>query len=329
MSVTLPQRPARQLRLGRSQRKAPVPAPRKWLTWRRWTPYLLILPAIVLELLIHVIPMVVGIWMSFVELTQFFIANWGEAPFAGLGNYRVALDFSGALGEQLLRSFGLTLGFTLLVVGISFAFGMSAALALQRFGRGRGLLRTLFLVPYALPAYAGIVTWKFVLQRDNGLLNELLTALHITGEPTFWLIGNNAFVSLVIVSVWQQWPFAFLMTMAGMQVIPEDVYEASAIDGAGTWQQIRYITLGMMRPMNATLLLLLFLWTFREFNTPFVLFGATPPESANLMTMHIYNSSFITWNFGLGSAMSVLLMLFLILVAGLWALWNRKVNRDA
>ncbi|GIG87818.1 carbohydrate ABC transporter permease [Plantactinospora endophytica] len=329
MSVTLPKRPARRLRLVRSQHKAPAPAPRKWFTWRRSTPYLLILPAIALELLIHVIPMVVGIWMSFVELTQFFITNWGEAPFAGLDNYDVALDFSGPLGVQLLESFGRTLVFTLLVVGISFTFGMSAALALQRFRRGRGLLRTLFLIPYALPAYAGIITWKFVLQRDNGLLNELLTTLHISDERAFWLIGGNAFVSLVIVSIWQQWPFAFLMTMAGMQVITEDVYEAAAIDGANTWQQIRHITFGMMRPVNATLLLLLFLWTFREFNTPFVLFGATPPDSANLMTMHIYNSSFISWNFGLGSAMSVLLMLFLVLVAGLWALWNRKVTRNA
>jgi len=95
------------------------------------------------------------------------------------------------------------------------------------------------------------------------------------------------------------------------------------------WQQIRYITLGMMRPINAVLLLLLFLWTFREFNTPFVLFGSVPPDSANLLTVNIYSSSFIQWNFGLGSAMSVLLMLFLIVVAGLWALWNRKVNRDA
>jgi multiple sugar transport system permease protein len=329
MSVTLPRRPARRLQLGRSRQKDPATGLRKLFTWRRFTPYLLILPAIVLELLIHVLPMVVGIWMSFIELTQFFITNWGEAPFAGLGNYRVALDFSGPLGTQLLQSFGRTLLFAVLVVGISFAFGISAALALQRFGRGRGLLRTLFLVPYALPAFAGIITWKFVLQRDNGLLNELLTTLHITDDRTFWLIGGNAFVSLIVVSIWQQWPFAFLMTMAGMQVIPDDVYEAAAIDGASTWQQVRHITLGMMRPINATLLLLLFLWTFREFNTPFVLFGATPPESANLITMHIYNSSFITWNFGLGSAMSVLLMLFLVLVAGTWALWNRKVNRDA
>ncbi|GAA0398176.1 ABC transporter permease [Acrocarpospora corrugata] len=308
----------------------PAAQPAKRFTWTRLAPYLLILPAVLFELLVHVIPMIVGIFMSFIQLTQFFITNWSAAPFVGTGNYAVALDFSGPLGWQLVRSFLITLGFTVLVVGISFVFGMSAALVLHRLGRGRGFLRTLFLIPYALPAYAGIIIWKFILQRDNGLLNQLLVdGLHLASERPFWLIGGNAFVSVVVVSIWQQWPFAFLMSMAGMQVIPEELYQAAAIDGASTWQQIRFITMRMMKPLNAVLLLLLFLWTFREFNTPYVLFGPTPPEAADLLTVHIYSSSFITWNFGLGSAMSVLLMLFLVVVAGLWALWNRRVNRDA
>jgi multiple sugar transport system permease protein len=303
---------------------------RKWLTWNRWTPLLLILPAILLELLVHVIPMIVGLWMSFIQLTQFYVTNWAAAPFAGFGNYAVILNFNNALGKQLLSSFGVTLMFTILVVGISFFLGMAASIVLQRKFRGRGLLRTLFLIPYALPAYAGIITWKFILQRDNGLLNELLVNnLHTTDTAPFWLVGGNAFFSVVIVSIWQQWPFAFLMTMAGMQAIPDDMYEAAAIDGASVWQQIRHITLGMMRPINAVLLLLLFLWTFREFNTPFVLFGPVPPASANLLTVNIYSNSFINWNFGLGSAMSVLLMLFLVIVASAWALWQRKANRNA
>ncbi|GGK81558.1 carbohydrate ABC transporter permease [Mangrovihabitans endophyticus] len=332
MATTLPGRAA----AGKTSRGGPDPATpptkarRKWLSWKRSTPYLLLVPAAVLELLIHVIPMVVGLWMSFIELTQYYITNWSEAPWKGLGNFTVALDFSGPLGRQLLRSFGVTLGFTVLTVGISFGLGLCAALALQRFGRGRGFIRTLFLTPYALPAYAGIITWKFMLQRDNGLVNQLITNdLHLTGNRPFWLIGSNAFVSVVVVAIWQQWPFAFLMTMAGMQVIPDEVYQASSIDGASTWQQIRHVTLGMMKPINSVLLLLLFLWTFREFNTPFVLFGPTPPASADLLTIHIYSSSFINWNFGLGSAMSALLMLFLILVAGGWALWNRRISRDA
>jgi multiple sugar transport system permease protein len=298
--------------------------------WKGATPYLLVLPAVVLELLIHIIPMLVGIWMSFIQLTQFFIANWSQAPFVGLGNYKVALNFSSSIGEALLRSFTVSILYTVIVVGLAWLFGMSAAAVLQHGFRGRGGLRTLFLVPYSLPIYAGVITWSFMLQRDNGLVNHVLVSnLHILGSSPFWLIGNNAFVSMAIVALWRSWPFAFLMIMAGMQSIPEEVYQAASVDGATIWQQLRHITLGMLRPVNVVLILMLFLWTFNDFNTPFVLFGATPPPSADLISIHIYDNSFINWNFGLGAAMSVLLLLFLLVVTGIYLLITNRRSRRA
>lgn len=290
----------------------------------RATPYLLVLPAILLELLIHIVPMLVGIWMSLIRLTQFFIANWSQAPAAGLDNYRVAVDFSTPIGRSLLHSFTVSCLYTLIVVGLSWLFGMSAAAVLQHGFRGRGSLRTLFLVPYSLPIYAGIITWSFMLQRDNGLVNHVLISnLHVVDHPAFWLIGNNAFVSMAVVALWRSWPFAFLMIMAGMQSIPDEVYQAAAVDGASVWKQHLYITLGMLRPVNVVLVLMLFLWTFNDFNTPFVLFGATPPKSADLVSIHIFDNSFVNWNFGLGSAMSVLLLLFLLMVTSAYLLVTR------
>jgi len=298
------------------------------VTWRKVTPYLLIAPAVLLELLIHIVPMLVGVWMSFVELTQFYIRNWSAAPWVGLGNYKIALDFSGPIGRSLLHSFVITLLYTVVVVGLAWAFGMSAALVLQRTFRSRGFWRTTFLVPYALPIYAGVITWNFMLQRDNGLINELLVRdLHVLKQPAFWLLGNDAFVSTAVVNLWRAWPFAFLMLMAGMQSIPDEVYDASSVDGASIWQQTWHITLGMLKPINVVLLLMLFLWTFNDFNTPFVLFGATPPRSADLISIHIYANSFVNWNFGLGAAMSVLLLLFLLLVTGLWLGLTRRSRR--
>jgi len=305
------------------------PKPRR-PRWRRATPYLLVLPAILLELLIHIVPMLVGIWMSFIKLTQFFIANWSEAPFAGLDNFKIAVDFSTPIGRALLHSFTVSCLYTLIVVGLAWFFGMSAAAVLQHGFRGRGSLRTLFLVPYALPVYAGVITWSFMLQRDNGLVNHVLVSnMHVLDDPPFWLIGNNAFVSMAIVALWRSWPFAFLMIMAGMQSIPDEVYQAAAVDGASVWQQLRYITLGMLRPVNVVLVLMLFLWTFNDFNTPFVLFGATPPQSADLISIHIYDNSFVNWNFGLGAAMSVLLLLFLLLVTGAYLLVTNRRSRRA
>ena len=306
------------------------PVHRRRPDWNRRTPYLLILAAILLELLIHIVPMLVGIWMSFINLTQFFIANWSEAPFAGLGNYKIAIDFATPIGRALLHSFTVSILYTMIVVGLAWLFGMSAAAVLQRSFRGRGTLRTLFLVPYSLPVYAGVITWSFMLQRDNGLVNHVLSSnLHLLDNPPFWLIGNNAFISMAVVALWRSWPFAFLMIMAGMQSIPEEVYQAAAVDGAGVWQQLRHITLGMLRPVNVVLILMLFLWTFNDFNTPFVLFGPTPPASADLISIHIYDNSFVNWNFGLGAAMSVLLLLFLLVVTGAYLLITNRRSRRA
>ncbi|MFR9787881.1 carbohydrate ABC transporter permease [Streptomyces sp. MB22_4] len=280
-------------------------------------PYLLLLPALVLELLVHLVPMAVGIVMSFRELTQFHIRDWGGAPWSGLANYRMTVDFHAPVGEALLHSFLVTVGFTLLSVALCWLIGTAAALFLQDAFRGRGLLRALFLVPYALPVYAAVITWVFMFQHDNGLVNHVLhDQLHLTGEPAFWLIGDNSFYALLTVSVWKGWPFAFLVVTAGLQGIPGELYEAAALDGAGMWQRIRRITLPSLRPVNQVLVLVLFLWTFNDFNTPYVLFGKSAPDAADLVSVHIYQASFVTWNFGTGSAMSVLLLLFLLVVTG-------------
>ncbi|TCC20432.1 carbohydrate ABC transporter permease [Kribbella speibonae] len=295
----------------------------------RWLPYALLAPAVLLELFIHIIPMLVGIWMSFVKLTKFFIANWSSAPGAGLGNYKVALDFNNAVGQGLLKSFGVTVVFSLVTVAFSWVLGMAAAVALQPEFRGRGIVRTLFLVPYALPAYAGILTWNFMLQRDTGAVNHVLEQLHLTDGKTFWLIGGNALISLITVAGWKLWTFAFLTLMAGMQSIPRDLYEAASVDGAGNIRQWRNITLPSLRPVNLVLVLVLFLWTFSDFNTPYVLFGTAQPPAGDLITFHIYNASFLTWNFGTGAAMSVLLLIFLMIVTGAYLLVTGRRSRRA
>ncbi|MFE5795389.1 carbohydrate ABC transporter permease [Streptomyces sp. NPDC056503] len=293
-------------------------------------PYVLLLPALVLELLVHLVPMLMGVAMSFKELTQFYIRDWASAPWSGLDNFSVSLDFDAAVGQSLLRSFLTTCQFTALSVGLCWLLGTAAAILLQENFRGRGILRTLFLVPYALPVYAAVITWAFMFQRDNGLINHVLhDQLGIGDSPAFWLIGDNSFWALLVVSVWKGWPFAFLTVMAGLQNIPRDMYEAAALDGAGIWKQIRHITLPSLRPVNQVLVLVLFLWTFNDFNTPFVLFGEAAPEAADLISLHIYQSSFQTWNFGTGSAMSVLLLLFLLLVTGVYLLLTTRGRKTS
>ncbi len=297
---------------------------------QKWVPYLFLLPALILELAVHFGPMVAGLLMSMLRLTQYQLANWWNAPWAGARNYRVVLDPGEPIGASLLSSFGITLAYTVLVVAVSWLFGLAAAVSLQRVGIGRGLLRTLFLVPYALPMFAGVITWRFLLQRDNGMLNHLLVdQLNLFSDNPFYLIGSNSFWAMCTVAVWREWPFAFLMIMAALQSIPEDVYEASSLDGAGPWRQLRSMTLPLISPVNQVLILVLALRTFRDFETPFVLFGGATPEQARLVSVEIYQSSFETFNFGLGSAMSVLLLVFLMVITGAYLLLTRRLVRDA
>jgi multiple sugar transport system permease protein len=293
---------------GKPRRRRRRPSGRKVL------PYVLLAPALIAELAIHIIPMLVGAWMSLLHLTQFFIRNWTAAPYGGLTNYRVAMDVNGPVGKDLLHSFFITVAVTALVVCGAWLFGLSGAVLLDRPFRGRGLLRTLFLVPYALPVFTAVITWRFMFQRDTGMVNTVLSdELHVTHGHPFWLLGGNSFAALVIIHIWRLWPFAFLTLTAGLQSIPGDLHEAAAIDGAGFLRRLRSVTLPLLRPVNRVLLLVLFLWTFNDFNVPYILFDQ-PPANADMISIHIYNASFITWNFGLGSAMSVLLLAFLLIV---------------
>ncbi|GAA1273665.1 carbohydrate ABC transporter permease [Arthrobacter pascens] len=324
MSVTTVEPPAQKPTV-RPQRKNRRPKSSGW-----WMPYALLAPAVMFVLAIQVLPMVIGICMSFIKLTKAFIANWGSAPAAGLANYSITVDFNSAVGKSLLSSFFVTCGFTVLVVGLSWMLGMAAAVVLQKQFWGRGFIRTLFLIPYALPVYAGIIAWKFMFQKDTGAINHFLfDNLHVGGEKPFWLIGDSSFVAMLIVAIWRLWPFAFLMLMAGLQSIPSEVYEASAVDGAKPWRQWRSITLPMLKPVNVVLILVMFLWTFNDFNTPYVLFGNSQPPAGDLIAFHIYNASFLTWNFGLGAAMSVLLLLFLLLVTGIYLIVVNRRSRRA
>ncbi|MBL1094354.1 MULTISPECIES: carbohydrate ABC transporter permease [Streptomyces] len=303
----------------------------RWARLRRaGLPYVLVLPALVVEVLVHLVPMVIGVVMSFRGLTQFFLGNWGAAPWKGLGNYRVVVDVDAPVGAALLHSFWVTCVFSVLAVGLCWLLGTAAAVFLQEGFRGRGLLRAVFLVPYALPVYAAVITWAFMFQRDGGLVDHVLyDQLHLTGGRPFWLLGDNSFVALLVVAVWKTWPFAFLVVMAALQGIPKELYEAAALDGAGMLRQLWRITLPSLRPVNQVLVLVLFLWTFDDFNTPYVLFGKAAPRSADLLSVHIYQSSFATWNFGTGAAMSVLLLLFLLVVTAGYLLVTSRGRKHA
>lgn len=279
---------------------------------RRHLPYLYVLPLILSMLLVHLTPMLSGIYTSFHRVDMFTIRRWFQAPFIGLDNYLRALDIFGESGQSFLNSVWVTLGYILVSLAGCYVLGLVAALLLSKDFPGRGLLRSLFLIPYVTPQVVGLTNLQFLFQRDYGMVNYLLLKLHLISQPVSWLMGRWSFFTLVFANVWGSWPLWFIMLLAAIQTIPQELYEAAIVDGARGWQKFRFITLPGLRSVTRILFLLSSLWFFNSFNQAYVLFGKTPPPPADLLSLHIYNLSFGTWNFGLGSAMSVLLLVIML-----------------
>ena len=190
--------------------------------------------------------------------------------------------------------------------------GLAGALLVNSEFRGRSWFRTLFLIPYALPVYVAVIAWSFMLERDNGSLNALLVNdLHLVDRRPFWLLGTNAFWSVVMTTVWRLWPFAFLMILAGLQNIPRELYEAAALDGAspcGSCATSRCRSCGRSPACSCSCCSC---GRSTSSTRRTCCSGQSPPSAADLISLHIYVNSFVDLNFGLGAAMSVLLLVFL------------------
>ena len=289
-------------------------------------PYLMVLPAFALELAVHVVPLVVGVWISLTRLTPRELRDWTAAPFTGLDNFRAWLDPDGVLAGEVVASAGRTALYTVLVVGCSLLLGLAAALAVASAPRGRSLWQAWFAVPFALPAFVSVLSWRFILDRDTGMMNRFLVDdLGVVGDRPFWLIGDNAFWSVVMVSVWRLWPVAFLVLAGALRSVPEELYAAAALDGASAWQRLRHVTLPVIRRSTVLLVLVMTLWSATDFSTPYLLFDADPPEEATLLGNLVYRHAFVSYDLGLAAALNVVLAVVLLVAGALaWRLTSRR-----
>ncbi|MCZ4500385.1 MAG: ycjO4 [Marmoricola sp.] len=289
---------------------------------RELLPYLLVGPVVICELVVHVLPTLVGLFLSLHHVNQFNLRDWTRSEYVGTENYRTALDPGTAVGASLWSSVGVTVAFTVVVVWLCWVIGMFAAVILSLPFRGRNFFRAFFLIPFALPAYVSGVGWRFLFTRDDGAVNHLLVDnLHVVQDRPFWLVGGNAFWATVIVSVWRLWPFVCLMLLAALTTVPRERYEAAAMNGARPWAQFWHVTLPGIRRINAVVILVITLWSFNEFAVPYVLFGGAPPESATLLSTLVYREAFGVFNVGVAAATNISSA---VLLVGLGLLWMRR-----
>ncbi len=247
-------------------------------------------------------------------------------PFVGLRNYvdllhdRVALH---ALANTLLFVFSSTL--------LEVLFGLCIALVMNRHFRGRGFLRASILVPWAIPTVVSSQMWRFIFHDKYGLLNFTLFGADLSRYQAWLADPLIAFAAIVTADVWKTSSFAGLLILAGLQTIPDDLYEAARIDGASAWQQFRKITFPLIRPALLIALLFRTMDAFRVFDLVFVMTQGGPADSTNVLQFYGYKKIFAEGLMGYGSTISVLVFLvsFVTAMAYLRLLGRRMFQETA
>ena len=203
--------------------------------------------------------------------------------------------------------------------------GIAVAVTLHRVFRGRGIVLAILILPWALPSVVSGVLWRRVFDPDNGLLNSVLLNLHVISEPHVWLAsGRGAIVYITLVHVWGVLPLVSLVLLAGLQSIPDEVYSASAVDGAGPWRQFRYVTLPLLRPSIAIALTVGTLLAISIFDEIYVLNGTA--LNTRSILIQVYNTTFVTADFAHGTALAFLLAAATAILGGGYALLLRRAT---
>lgn len=299
------------LTAGSVQRRARAPH----VAWaERHINWLLVAPAIVLILAITVYPLAYSVWVAFVNY-DFLIP--GHA-FVGLGNFALVLGDPVALHAVLV-----TAVFTVADVTIEFLLGLALALALEKTFRGRGVLMAIFVIPlFVAPVIVGQF-WALLLQRPFGPVDYLLSAILRHPVTISWLTEFPwNFIGIILADVWQWTSFIMVILLAGLAGIPPELHEAAAIDGAGSWQGFRFITLPQLVPMILLAVTFRLLGAVNLFDTIFMMTGGGPGTSTYTAAYYLYQTGFQQFHLSQATAGS---WLFLILISAAIFLLVRRL----
>jgi trehalose/maltose transport system permease protein len=276
--------------------------------------WLLLLPSLAVVALVALYPLGKTIFQSFTD--QEFLALT-PTKWVGLANYRELWH------DTLFRnSIWTTIKFTLITVTFEFALGLAIALVVSSSFKGRGIMRAIMLVPWAIPTVVAAQMWKWMLDDTFGVFNDLFVRVHLISHSHAWIADpSTALAAVCAVDIWKTTPFVALLLLAGLQVIPQDLYEAAKVDGANVFQQFWKITLPLLKPAILVTLIFRTLDALRVFDVFYVFFGNRP----DTQTMAIYAQSTIVGDghVGYGAAVSVVIFLIIAIFVVIYVTLNR------
>jgi multiple sugar transport system permease protein len=292
---------------------------KRWWSLEHLTQLVFVLPAVVYLCLFFGYPLVKNLIMSFQNYTTstFFTGN---APWVGFANY--VSVFKDSLFKTTVIN---TVLFTVGSIAGQFVIGMALALFFKRRFPLSGILRSLLLLPWLLPLIASSSIWKWMLDQDSGVLNQTLQFLHVIASPVPWLSSPNvALASVIMVNIWLGIPFNATILYSGLQGIPEELYEAGALDGATGWKAFRYITWPNLRPVVSVVLVLGVVYTLKVLDIILGLTGGGPANATQTLATNSYQQSFVQFSFGTGAAISNVLVATSLVFALVYLRLNRR-----
>lgn len=273
------------------------------LAWALVVPSLLVVFALIL------IPILQAFWMS-LHLYNLKRPDIGML-FIGLGNYIDILS-----DPYFWASIGRTFYFMLVSIALELVCGIGTALLLNQEFRGRAFIRTLILVPWALPITIDAAMWLWIFNPTYGALNSLLMQLGLIDSYRLWLSTPLTAMHVVILAdVWKVTPVVILLILAALQVVPPELYEAAMIDGAGRWNSFWRITLPLLMPTIVVTLVIRTMDAFKVFDIIYIMTSGGPSDGTKVISYLTYQEAFTYLNFGRGSALAYLMTLFIAVMA--------------
>jgi multiple sugar transport system permease protein len=267
---------------------------------------LMVTPSLIVIALVAAYPIGYAVWLS---LNQYSVRVPGLSRFVGFDNYSAALSSS-----EFWSAVRVTFLFTVISVALELVLGLAMAMAMHESFKGRSVLRATVLVPWAVLTVGTAILWRSIFEPDLGFANSFLSKLGLPGGHTVWLGEKGyAFAVMVFADVWKTAPFMALLLLAGLQVIPEDVYDAARVDGATAWQRLTKITLPLLRPAILVALIFRTLDALRLFDLPYVLTNGA--NGTTTLSLYAYNTLTQNRLIGPGSALSVLTFVIVMAVS--------------
>lgn len=277
-------------------------------------PYLYLIPHGVFFFALIVYPIFKGLYVSLTDWDMF--TNSGT--FAGLRNYKVLLDPSTVQYVYYWQALRNTLTFVLISVPVLIGVALGLAVLLTGKMPGRGVFRTVFFMPTALTVSVVAVIWRWLLNANHGYVNYLLSKLGVEGIA--WLTSQPwAWASIAIATVWWTVGWNMILLINGINGIPEELYEASRIDGATSWQLFRYMTLPCLRPVMFYVGITTVIASFNLFGQPQLMTGGGPTRSTLPVMLHIYGEAWGNYRMGTATAMAYATALFMLVVTAIQA----------